>query len=53
MTQLIDEIDGLVESVDPPDSEWGDLTWEFLDEDLEPIVASCDLANPSSCESCQ
>lgn len=41
--QLVDEIDGLLPSgqqfVDPFDDE-------------EPIVASCDLANPESCESC-
>lgn len=38
--QLVDEIDGLVEFVDPFD-------------DQEPIVAACDVENPESCESCQ
>lgn len=37
--QLVDEIDGIVEFVDPFDDD-------------EPIVASCDLDNPSVCESC-
>jgi len=38
--QLVDEIDGLIEFVDPFDDE-------------EPIIASCDLDNPEVCESCQ
>ena len=39
MSTLVDEIDGLIEFVDPFDDE-------------EPTVASCDLDNPSVCESC-
>jgi hypothetical protein len=37
-------------SAGPSEDEWGD---DWGDDADEPIVASCDLENPESCESCQ